>query len=331
MPMLGDHHPLLSLFDISHKFRETVPGVCQWQFGHSQKYRQIFGTWDEPWAYRNGLPRRGEWHLLTQSSRTALSPPSHPRRLTGRSSGRLRRKLTTPPEPRTAGAAFALVGPPEDLKSAIEADDVRGTFDIFHSGDGIVDPGRIPDVRDGVELGEDLHVRRVRARKVDGKRGLCAPSTCHWRHRHATDKAEPEDERQISAPAVGEGGPEPVPGDQVSSPTHGAVPSSNGSLTSWSTHRDRLVLSPPQRGIRVTWSQGSYPVRPSRASTTRSTDRMTPTSALLATPVEHGFGFTRNVGHVAFPSTAARQRRDQADQSKMFPAVAAHDAVLSLE
>jgi hypothetical protein len=239
--------------------------------------------------------------------------------------------LTTPPEPRTAGAAFALVGPPEDLKSAIEADDVRGTFDMFHSGDGIVDPGRIPDVRDGVELGEDLHVRRVRARKVDGKRGLCAPSTCHWRHRHATDKAEQEDERQISAPAVGEGGPEPVPGDQVSSPPHGAVPSSNGSLTSWSTHRDRLVLSPPQRGIRVTWSQGSYPVRPSRASTTMSTDRMTPASALLATPVEHGFGFTRNVGHVAFPSTAARQRRDQADQSKMFPAVAAHDAVLSLE
>ena len=41
MPMLGDQHPLLTLFDISHKFRETVPGVCQWQFGHSQKYRQI--------------------------------------------------------------------------------------------------------------------------------------------------------------------------------------------------------------------------------------------------------------------------------------------------
>jgi hypothetical protein len=56
--MLGDHHPLLGLFDISHKFRETVPGVCQWQFGHSQKYRQIFGTRDD---FQHEPLGRREW------------------------------------------------------------------------------------------------------------------------------------------------------------------------------------------------------------------------------------------------------------------------------
>ena len=75
MPMLGDHHPLLSLFDISHKFRETVPGVCQRPFNHSQKYRQIFGTRDEPSAHRKRpTPKAresGSGHATTSTAQKA--------------------------------------------------------------------------------------------------------------------------------------------------------------------------------------------------------------------------------------------------------------------
>ena len=99
----------------------------------------------------------------------------------------------------------------EHLQGAVEPDDrdcLLHTRDPRHCP---VHACRISRPRNGDEVREELHVRRVRAGEVCGEGGLGPACARHGRHGDATHQADEHDEGEITAPAMAEGGPEAVP------------------------------------------------------------------------------------------------------------------------